>query len=129
MLWFWRPPVSVFYVDTPQPHHSSADGSRRTRRCRPPPPDAVTQTAIDVMALARAINFEIVPAHGVQGFGRWAKGAARRQGSDADTIRSELARAGIEATIPAKSSRRIRSLIILKDIPGATSSSAYSRSS
>lgn len=42
--------------------------ARRTGWCRPPP-DAVTQTAIEVMALAQAMNFEIEPAHGVQGFG------------------------------------------------------------
>jgi transposase len=64
----------------------------------------------------RPLGFVLTPgqAHDVQGFGPLFRMVAHRiealladKGYDADAIRAEIAAAGVEAVIPAKSNRRI----------------------
>ena len=51
------------------------------------------------------------------------------KGYDADAIREELARADVEAVIPAKATAVSKSRMIARNTAGATSSSACSTSS
>ena len=64
----------------------------------------------------RPLGFVLTPgqAHDIQGFGPLFRMVAHRiealladKGYDADAIRAEIAAAGVEAVIPAKSNRRI----------------------
>ena len=50
------------------------------------------------------------------------------KGYDSDAIRQEIAKAGVEAVIPAKSNRRAPTRMIARNTVGATLSSACSTS-